>query len=170
MVFWISLKFQTLHIETRSTGTNENFHLTNIFEWVSFYEKIPSHEIIESPLKKENTRKKNNNTHTHKKKNLNKNLNTNNLVSSIFFYHQKILLLFFSVPMKICWKHVKQYNPIGDSSLGEDYFSLSVIWPSLDRKLFVETNSKRKKCENFIEKNTFSFNTGNGKYSCNNIM
>ena len=48
-------------------------------------------EILESPLKKENTSKKNNNTHRNK----NKNLNTTNLVSSIFFYHRKNSLLLF---------------------------------------------------------------------------
>ena len=45
---------------------------------------------------------KNKNAHRSK----NENLNTTNLVSSMFFYHRKIYLLFFSVPTKICWKHV----------------------------------------------------------------
>ena len=34
----------------------------------------------------------------------------------------------------------------------------------------MKTNSKRKKYENFIEKIVFLFNTGNGKYDCNNII
>ena len=48
-----------------------------------------------------NTCQENNNTHRNK----NKKLNTN-LVSSIFFYHQKVSLLFFFIPIKIRWKHV----------------------------------------------------------------
>ena len=60
--------------------------------------KYLTDEIIESPLKKENTSKKNKNTHINKKKNL----NTTNLVSSALFYRQKISLFFFSALMKIC--------------------------------------------------------------------
>ena len=65
---------------------------------------------------------------------------------------------------------LKQCNLIGDSSLQEDYFSPSVILLSLNIKIFVEANSKRKKCENVFEKMVFLFNTGNGNYDCNNII
>ena len=57
-----------------------------------------ANEIIESVLKEENTSKENNNTHRIK----NKNLNTTNPVSSIFFYHQKILDSLFLLLIKIC--------------------------------------------------------------------
>ena len=52
----------------------------------------------------------------------------------------------------------------------KDYFSPSVIWPSLDTKIVVKTNNKCKKYENFIEKIVFLFNTGNGKCDYNNII
>ena len=50
----------------------------------------------------ENTSHKNNNTHWNK----DKKLNTTNLVPPIFFYRQKVSLLFFFIPIKIRWKHV----------------------------------------------------------------
>ena len=55
-------------------------------------------DITESALIKENTSKKNNKT----RRNKNKNLNTTNLVSAIFFHHQKIIYSSFLSPMKIC--------------------------------------------------------------------
>ena len=56
--------------------------------------KYLTDEIIESPLKKENTSKENNNTHRNKKKSL----NTTNLVSSIFFTVEKFLCSSFLLP------------------------------------------------------------------------
>ena len=111
-------------------------------------------ETLKSPLKIENTSQKNNSTHRNK----NKKLNTTNLVSSIFFYHRKVSLLLFFTPIKIRWKHVffKQYNLIGDWFLRKDYFSPSVIWPSLNTKIFVKANSKSKKYEKFFEKSSLS--------------
>ena len=82
--------------------------ITKIFIWQIFLNEWAStkiyltDEIIERPLKKENTSKKNNNIQWNK----NENLSTTNLVSSIYVYHWKIYLLFFFVPIKICWKHV----------------------------------------------------------------
>ena len=59
----------------------------------------------------------------------------------LYSFTIETFLYSFSVPVKICWKHVKQYNPIGDSSRWEDYFSPSVIWPILNTQIFVKTNS-----------------------------
>ena len=124
--------------------------------------KYLTDEIIESPLKKESTSKKNNNTHRNKKKNL----NTTNLMSFIFFTVKKFL--YSSFVASTCF--LKQCNPTGDSFLRKDYFSPSVIWPLVNTKIFVKASSKRKKFENFFEKIVFLFNTGNGKYDCNNII
>ena len=78
-----------------------------------------TYEIIESPLKKENTSKKKNNTHMIK----DKNLNTTNFMSSIFFYHRKVSLLFFFFSIKFVGStcFLKQGNPIGDSFPRKDY-------------------------------------------------
>ena len=75
-------------------------------------------------------------------------MNTTNFVSSIFLHHRKNSLLLFSVANENLLKasvFFKLFNPIGDSSPREDYFSHSVIWPSLNTKIFVKANSKRKK-------------------------
>ena len=136
--------------------------------WASI-KKYLTDEIIESVLKKENTSKKNSNTHRNKKKNL----NTTNLVSAIFFYHRKNSLLLFSIANVNLLKaraFFKQCSPIGDSSPREDHFSHAVIWQSLNTKTFVKGNSRRKKHEFFFQKMVFLFNTGNGKYDCNNIV
>ena len=85
---------------------------------------------------------------------------------------EKIIYFSFLFP----WKFVestyflKQCNPIRDSSAQEDYFLPSVIWPSLNIKIFVKTNSKPKKYDNCFEEIVLVFNTGIGKYDCNNIV
>ena len=57
------------------------------------------------------------------------------IVSSIFSYNRKISLLFFFLFPWKCFEStcfLKQCNRIRDSSPQEDYFSPSVIWPSLN--------------------------------------
>ena len=105
MVSWISLKLQTLYGEIRTTCSVNTLSVgwqlqkcpSDKYFWMGKLLRKNMDEIIERPLKKNNK-----NTYKNKKESL----NTTNLVSSIFFYRRKISLLFFSAPMKICWKHV----------------------------------------------------------------
>ena len=66
-------------------------------------------------------------------------------------------LLFFSVPMKICWKQVQfetiesHWGFISSRRLFLTFGNLNVI----KYKIFVKTNSKRKKYENIFEKIVF---------------
>ena len=169
MVFWISLKFLTLYREIRTTRSinvffvgrqYKNFHLTNIFQWVCFYEKISYQWNDRKPSKKESVSKKSKNT----QRNIKKNLNTTNFVSSIF------LCSSFLLP----WKFVegtyflKQCNSFGDLSPREDYFPPSLIELPLNTKIFVKASGNRKNFEILFEKIVLLFNTGNGKYDCNN--
>ena len=66
--------------------------------------------------------------------------------------------------------NLNSFSNFRDSSTQEDYFLPSVIWPSLSIKIFVKTNSKPKKYDNCFEEIVFVFNTGIGKYDCNNIV
>ena len=60
------------------------------------------------------------------------------------FTIEKFIYCSFLFPRKFvestCF--LKQCNTIGDSSPGEDYFSPSVIWPSLNTKIFAKANNK----------------------------
>ena len=102
----------------------------------------------------ENTSQKNNNTHRNK----NKKLNTTNLVSSIDFYHRKISLLFFFIPIKIRWKHVfletmqSHWRLISSKRSFLTFGNLTVI----KCKSPCESNRKSKKYGNFFEENNFS--------------
>ena len=82
------------------------------------------------------------------------------LVSSIFFYNRKIYLLFFFCSyenlLKAC-VFLKECNPIRDLSPQVDYFSPSVIWASLNTKIFEKARSICKKYENFYEEIVFLF-------------
>ena len=81
------------------------------------------------------------------------------LCLSYSFTIEKFLYSSFLFPWKFiestCF--LKQYNPIRDSSPQQDYFSPSVIWPSLNTKIFVKASSKRKNYEFFFEEITFLF-------------
>ena len=109
MVSWISLKLQTLYGEIRTTCSVNTLSVgrqwqkcpSDKYFWMGKLLWKNMDEIIERPLKK-NTSKNNKNTYRNKRESL----NTTNLVSSIFLYRRKISLLFFSAPVKICWKHV----------------------------------------------------------------
>ena len=124
-----------------------------LYGWIDkLLQKIPW-KIF--PLKKENTSNKINSIQTNKKNNL----NTNNLMTSIFFYHQKIFLIFFSAPMKFWGKHIflKQCNPIEDLSPREDYFPSLAILTSLNTKNWWKEVVNAKNLDFFFEKNRFSF-------------
>ena len=113
-------------------------------------------DIIESVLIKENTSKKTT-RHAETK------IRTWILLTSCLPY-SFIIKKFFTHLFCRQWRFVettcffKQCNPIGDLSSREGYFSHSVIWPSLNTKIFVKTNSKRKKYERFFQKIVFLFN------------
>ena len=81
-------------------------------------------------------------------------LQSKNLFILLLCFHENLL------KARVSWN-----NTIRDSSLQEDYFSSSVIWPSLNTKIFVKSNSKRKNYKNSFQKIICLFNTGNEKYS-----
>ena len=154
--FWIGRQFA-------------KFPLTNVFEWVSFYEKISYRWNNKNPSKKRKILVRKITTHTEAK------IKTWILLTSCLPYSfiiEKFLYFSFLFP----WKFVEstcfleQCNDIEDSSSRENYFSPSVFWPSLKTKIFVKANSKRKIYENIFEKIVFVFNTGNRKHNCNNII
>ena len=104
----LNIQSQTLYGEIRTTCSVNTLSVgwqlqkcpSDKYFWMGKLLRKNMDEIIESPLKK-NTSKKNKNTYRNKKESL----NTTNLVSSIFFYSRKIYLLFFSVPIKIFWRY-----------------------------------------------------------------
>ena len=119
--------------------------MTYIFEWVSFYEKKNlTDEIIESPLKKKSTSKKNKNKHAETKR---KTWILLTLRLQYSFTIEKIVFSSFLLPSKFVesTSFLKQCNSFKDSSPREDYFLPLVI--SQHKKMKFPITGFFSKCE-----------------------